>query len=87
MMYVLLILLITVLFIITYKIFNKDLLSPSNISILMFLLSTLLAYIGTFSWNNVSDISFKLVFIIILGLLAFVLGEFITRKFFHNDKE
>ena len=87
MMYVLLILLITVLFIITYKIFNKDLLSPSNISILMFLLSTLLAYIGTFSWNNVSDISFKLVFIIIIGLIAFVLGEFITRKFFHNDKE
>lgn len=78
-MYIVLLIALLVLAIIGYFVFEKDILSPTIITILIYLFATFLAWIGYFSWNTVS-ISFKLVLIILSGIISFGIGEFAYRK-------
>lgn len=59
---------------------KKDFLSPSFLSCAFFMCSAILGVIGLGTWNNIDSLSFKLIFIIFIGLVAFILGEFLQRK-------
>lgn len=78
-MYIILLVILSTLAVIGYFVFEKDILSPTIITILIYLFSTFLAWIGYFSWNTV-NISIKLVLIIITGIISFGVGEFTYRK-------
>ena len=67
-----------------YKIFKKDLLSPTFISALMFLLAVSCAIVGLFSWNYVKELSLQTILIFIAGLTAFGIGEVIARSIHKN---
>lgn len=68
-----------------YFLFDKDICSPTIITCLIYLFATILAQIGTFSWNTI-DISLKAIFIICFGIISFGIGEFITRKLIKKKK-
>ncbi len=83
-MYFLLVMLLLVIIVATYKFLDEDFLSPTVISCVSFLFATLCSIIGMFSWNS-QQISFKVVLYIILSLLFFGVGEFCARKISDND--
>ena len=58
---------------------EKDIFSPTFLSILAFLSAFILAVIGTFTWNTQKEISIQLSLIFLLGILSFVIGARIAR--------
>lgn len=86
MTYAILIILLLLMAIGGYFLFEKDILSPSVISILMFLLCACFATIGLSSWNHVNKLSVYLILIIISGLVSFCFGEYLARKTQKNSK-
>ena len=87
MTYIILMLILLYLIGFSYIIYGKDILSPSVISCCMFFLCTLFAFIGLFSWNVISDISFKAIVIIVLGIVSFMIGEFFARITTKKEKK
>lgn len=69
----------------SYRIFNRDILSPSLISSLIFLFSTICAIFGLSSWNNIS-LSFDCFMLLFIGLFSFLIGETIARRVFYRKK-
>lgn len=84
--YIALIIVISILLILSYYLFRKDIFSPTFLSCLFFDISAVLALIGLGSWNNQKDISVKLILIITVGLISFGLGELLIRKLFLKNK-
>lgn len=86
-MYVVLILGLLALAVFTYRFFNRDVLSPSFLLTLSFLLSGVAAFVAKIFglWNDV-ELGPFVCFIVIVGLLATIVGEYLTRRFF-NKKE
>lgn len=70
-----LILLATILFFIL----KKDLLSPSQITIYVYMLGSFFCLLGINEWIEVS-VSFYSILILFLAILSFVIGEFISIK-------
>lgn len=80
MLYVVLLIIIALIGISCFYSFDKNVLSPSFISCVMYFIAIFLATIGIFSWNHVTNISFKLILVITCGILFFALGELLARK-------
>lgn len=76
--YLILLIVIFIFTIIWYLLLNKDIISPTVISHICFLLCILLSYIGLGSWNSELSLEPKLIFIIFIGLFSFGIGEFIN---------
>ncbi len=79
--YITLIIATAILALISYKLFKKDILSPSFIVSVTYFASIVAAFLAKIFnlWNN-EEISFKIVSIIIIGIISFILGEFIIKK-------
>ncbi len=80
MTYLILMIILASLGFICYYFYEKDILSPSVISCGMFLFCTFLAFLGLFSWNEVKNLSLETIGIVLVGIIAFILGEFLARK-------
>ena len=78
--YIILILLILILLLISYKLFDEDYLNPAVISCLSYLLGSFLAMYGLSSWNMNLNLMPKLIIIVVVGLLSFIFGYFISEK-------
>ena len=63
MTYFLLTLFFLAVLFITYKLLNKDFLSPSILSILFYTAAIFFSFIGIFSWNTEVDLNIKTIFI------------------------
>lgn len=85
--YLFILLFLIALLILVYKVFNKDITSPTLIYTLSMIMCTICAVVGLFSWNNVVNIKSLTVIIIILSVASFALGEWIIRKFIVKDKK
>lgn len=82
----LLILFLLILLFFVYKIFNKEILSPSIITIVTFLLTLILFVFNKQSWG-VEDLRIKTAFVIASGILIVFIAEYIVRLIFqHNNK-
>ena len=77
--YIILIFFCLFLVVFSYLFFKKDLLSPTLVSAIVFLLTLVCAAIGLFSWNYVDGLSLETILIIIVGLGSFCIGEIIAR--------
>lgn len=86
MTYFILLLIIIIIGVIAYLLFDKDILSPTVISCTMFALCTLFAMYGLNSWNSVKFLSFELILIVCCGLFSFGIGEYILRWKKNNFK-
>lgn len=84
--YIILVLLLAGLCIFSYIIFRKDVLSPSFISCVMFEACAILSVIGRYSWNDELNLSPLTIIIIVVGLLSFILGEWIFKKYFNKKQ-
>lgn len=73
-----------VLAVFAFKIYKRDLLSPTLISAVAFFLVVLSAVIGFMSWNYVGELSITTVLIFILGLTAFAVGEIAARVIYRK---
>lgn len=82
-MYIILLVILIILAIISFFANNKDIMAPSFISCIAYILCNVCAILGLFTWNNVT-ISWKLIGIITLGLVAFIIGEVIVRKIYNK---
>ena len=80
MTYIVLITILLFMVLMTYVVFKKDSLSPTFISCVAFLCCSFLGFIGLHYWNNQSDLSYRLIIIISMGLMAFFFGEIVARK-------
>ena len=69
-----------------YLVFNREFISPTIISYASYFICTLFAFLGLGHWNDVYNLNSQLIFIILLGLFAFGVGEFICR-FFYRKKD
>ena len=78
--YLILLLIVLALLFLTWKMFKKDLLSPSFISVLCYLAAISLAIIGLHSWNDITSLHLPVITLITVALLSFILGEFFARK-------
>jgi len=80
MYYLILIIILAIFVLISYRLFNKDFLAPSFIVSVTYLASVSAAYIAKLfnMWNYV-DLGLKTTSIVALGVLAFIVGEYITR--------
>lgn len=76
-MFFVLISILVVFLVFAYILFEKDVLSPSFMLIFCFLLSSIFAAIGNLSWGE--SLYPKTIFIIFLGILSMILGEFYAR--------
>ena len=65
---------------------RKILRPPSFVSCVAYILCTICAMLGLFSWNNVT-ISWNLIGIVVFGLLSFIIGEIIVRKIYAKNKK
>lgn len=79
MNYLLLILLLIILFVFFYHILNKDILSPTIISIIAFIICVLCAFLGLGSWNKYPKLNILVFLIIFIGILFFGFGEIFAR--------
>lgn len=79
MSYGLLLLLIFIILCMSFIIFKSDILSPTIIFSLTFLLATLCAFVGLNDWNTTSNLNDKTIFIIILGLFISFIVELFLR--------
>lgn len=90
MTYILLIIIVLLLVIISYLVFEKDILSPSFISTNMYLLCIVFATIGLKTWNTEKTLNNNIFIIVIIGLVFFMIGEalakYIASKKTANDK-
>lgn len=77
MLYIFILFLVILLSII-YKIFNKEILSPSFLVCLIFIFSTAVLIIYQEEWGL--ELSIKAVFIFLIGILAIISGEMTARK-------
>lgn len=82
-MYIILLVILIILAVISFFANKKDIMSPSFISCVAYILCNICSILGRFTWNNVI-ISWKLIGIITLGLLAFIIGEVIVRKIYNK---
>lgn len=85
MMYILYLIILLVILYIAYYLF-RDIISPSFILTGMYILSIVAAMIGFFSWNNEKDLFLITLFIGVMGILSFLLGEYIARNFLKKKK-
>lgn len=85
--YISLIAILAILCIVSYNIFKKDILSPSFISCIMFEISAVLACIGKYSWNDEESLSGITIGIVVIGMISFIIGEYILKKFFYKQKK
>ncbi len=85
--YFILIILLSLILYFNIKIYNFDLLSPSFLYTTAMILSSTLAFIGLFLWNDVSYLSIKTILICILSVVSFNAGEYIIRKICNNQKK
>ena len=82
MTYFILLTLISVIAIISFFSFKKDIMTPTFISCAIYAFSLFLAILGLNSWNNVKSLKIELIIVIVLGLLSFFIGEILARKIF-----
>ncbi len=89
MTYIILAGLLLLMSIFFYNLFKREIVSPTVITSLIFFLSVLGAFIGTSenSWNNISDLHWKTIQYILLGVFSFGIGEFLARKLRNARKE
>lgn len=81
MYYIVLSIALTSLLIISYFIFEKDILSPSVITCCIYLISTIIAgFSKLFDLWNFVEIKDTTVMLIFVGVLSFIIGEYITRR-------
>lgn len=64
---------------IVFCILKKDLLSPSQITIYVFILGAFFSLLGINEWDQVT-VTFYSIMILFMGILSFVVGEFISIK-------
>lgn len=83
MIFILIILLIFLLFII-YYVFEKDIFSPSVISIIMFIFSACFVFINRNNWSI--NITIKTVILIFGGILPLICGEWLVRIVYCKNK-
>lgn len=67
-----------------YYLFGKDILSPSLIASIMFMISTFVAALNMRIWGV--TIHSKTIIVILSTLMSFGLGEFLTRFIFYNKE-
>lgn len=80
MTYLLLIIIMFIIMVASFIMFKKDLLSPSIISTLSFLMAIIFSFVGIFSWNTENNLSYTSIAIILIGIISFVIGELVCRK-------
>ncbi len=79
MSYIILLLILLIILLIIYYKFDKDILSPSFISCSMFSFCVILAILGVLSWNSEKNLSLTTILVVVMGVVAFCFGEFISR--------
>lgn len=70
-----------------YRLFDKEVLSPTLITCAAFLVSTILAMIGLLSWNDQGYLRASTMAICILGIVSFFTGELISRIIFKCESK
>ena len=85
-MYIILLVILIILTLVSFYANKKDITSPSFVSCVAYILCTICAMLGLFSWNNVT-ISWNLIGIVVFGLLSFIIGEIIVRKIYAKNKK
>lgn len=78
--FILIVILVANLYLI-YKLYH-DFLSPSFAYTAFMLVSVVSAFIGLIYWNNVTNLKFITIMIILLSVFSFYVGEFLARKFY-----
>ena len=63
-----------------FFLFKKDILSPSVVSCAVFLFAVMLAILGIGVWNSELELSSKTITVILVGLVAFLVGELVARS-------
>lgn len=79
----LVVLIIILLFL--FKLYNKDILSPSVVYVFSMFGCTLCSIIGLLNWNHVSSLKLTTIFIVLLSVIFFAVGEFVVRKILKVD--
>lgn len=85
MTYVITVIILVLILLILFKLYNKDILSPSVVYTFSMIGCLLCAIIGLLNWNNVSSLKLTTILIITLSVVFFSIGEFIVRKLFKID--
>ncbi len=80
MTYIILIVLI-ILMLIGLYIRDKDIFSPAFLSLLAFLGAFVFSFIGIFSWNDRVSLSPEVMYILLVGLLSFLIGAKLVKLF------
>lgn len=82
MLYILLSCLLLLMAIVFYRFFNREIVSPTIITCLIFFVSVLGAFLGTSegSWNNIFNLHWNTVCYILLGVFCFGIGELLARR-------
>lgn len=82
MTYIILLLAYILIGIFVFKIYEKDILSPTIITVIGFSGAFICSIIGLISWNYNKDINIYSILIFILGITAFSIGEYIARQLY-----
>jgi len=89
MSYFILIVILVVILYLIYKLYH-DFLSPSFAYTAFMLVGVVAAFIGLLYWNNITNLKFITMMIILVSVLSFCVCEFLARKFykkFFNKKD
>lgn len=75
--YIILLAILVIICISSYFVFEKDILSVSFVTSIMFIFSLVLSMIGLLSWNTEVRLENKTILIVSLGVFSFFIGELI----------
>lgn len=81
MLYFILLLLLIITWVLIFRQSGYDLVSPVSLFLLGMIIATLLAIIGTSSWNS-NQLTIEVLFVVILGAISVVLGSFVAMRFY-----
>ena len=81
MNYLILILFLLFLCWFSYVYYKKDILSPAFLTSIVFTMGVVFSFIGIFYWNDKTNLSIETVFIIIFGVLFFIVGSVTSSQF------
>ena len=84
--YIILIIVLALLSISAYRMFDSDCFSPSFVVIITYLFSTFFAFVAYIfnMWNNVNNLSTFVIVSIVIAMISFCVAEFLVRKLLFN---
>lgn len=80
----LLILILFVVFLLSYVLSGRDIFSPTNITLLVFLFGAIVASIGLLSWNNISFTGIAII-VLLFSLASMLCGEMVSGCFYKKS--